>query len=40
MILFWGGRISPALKRRKAGELMVSILKETTAYFDQIKETT
>jgi len=37
MILFWGGQIAPVLKHRKAGELMMSILKETTAYFDHLK---
>ncbi len=33
MILFWGGQIAPVLKHTKAGELMKSILEETTAYF-------
>jgi nitronate monooxygenase len=33
MILFWGGQIAPILKYRKAGELMTSILEETTAHF-------
>jgi nitronate monooxygenase len=37
MILFWGGQIAPILKHRKAGELMKSILEETTAYFGQLK---
>jgi nitronate monooxygenase len=37
MILFWGGQIAPVLKHRKAGELMKSILEETTAYFDHLK---
>ncbi|MCW3108150.1 MAG: nitronate monooxygenase, partial [Segetibacter sp.] len=37
MILFWGGQIAPVLKHRKARELMKSILKETTAYFDHLK---
>jgi nitronate monooxygenase len=37
MILFWSGQIAPALKHRKAGELMRSILEETTAYFDLLK---
>jgi nitronate monooxygenase len=36
MILFWGGQIAPVLKHRKAGELMMSILKETRAYFSQV----
>jgi nitronate monooxygenase len=37
MILFWGGQIAPVLKYKKAGELMKSILGETTAYFDHLK---
>jgi len=37
MILFWGGQIAPVLKHTKAGELMKSILEETTAYFDRLK---
>lgn len=37
MVFFWGGQISPLLKHRKAGELMQSILEETTAYFDHLK---
>jgi nitronate monooxygenase len=37
MILFWGGQIAPVLKHTKAGELMKSILAETTAYFDHLK---
>jgi len=37
MILFWGGQIAPVLKHTKAGELMKSILEETTAYFDHLK---
>lgn len=37
MVFFWGGQISPVLKHRKAGELMQSILEETTAYFDHLK---
>jgi nitronate monooxygenase len=37
MILFWGGQIAPILKHKKAGELMKSILEETTAYFDNLK---
>ena len=37
MILFWGGQIAPILKHTKAGELMRSILEETTAYFDRLK---
>jgi nitronate monooxygenase len=37
LILFWGGQIAPLLKHTKAGELMKSILEETTAYFDQLK---
>jgi nitronate monooxygenase len=36
MILFWGGQIAPILKHTKAGELMRSILEETTAYFRNI----
>jgi nitronate monooxygenase len=35
MILFWGGQISPVLKHTQAGELMKSIIVETTAYFDE-----
>jgi nitronate monooxygenase len=34
MILFWGGQIAPILKHKKAGELMKSIVAETTSYFD------
>lgn len=37
MILFWGGQIAPVLKYKKAGELITSILEETTAYFDYLK---
>ena len=37
MILFWGGQIAPVLKHKKAGELMKSIIEETTAYFDHLK---
>jgi nitronate monooxygenase len=37
MILFWGGQIAPVLKHTKAGELMKSVLEETTAYFDCLK---
>jgi nitronate monooxygenase len=37
MILFWGGQIAPLLRHTKAGELMKSILEETTAYFDHLK---
>lgn len=37
MILFWGGQISPVLKHTKAGELMKSIVEETTAYFNHLK---
>jgi nitronate monooxygenase len=37
MILFWGGQIAPMLKHSKAGELMQSIIEETTAYFDHLK---
>ncbi len=37
MILFWGGQIAPLLKYTKAGELMKSVLEETTAYFDHLK---
>ncbi|MFA6275746.1 MAG: nitronate monooxygenase [Pedobacter sp.] len=33
MILFWGGQIAPLLKHKKAGDLMKSILEETTSYF-------
>ena len=37
MILFWGGQIAPVLKHKKAGELMKSIVEETTSYFDHLK---
>jgi nitronate monooxygenase len=37
MILFWGGQIAPVLKHTKAGELMKSILEETTACFERLK---
>jgi nitronate monooxygenase len=37
LILFWSGQIAPVLKHRRAGELMKSILEETTAYFDDLK---
>jgi nitronate monooxygenase len=37
MILFWSGQIAPALKHRKAAELMRSVIEETTAYFDHLK---
>lgn len=37
MILFWGGQIAPILKHKKAGDLMKSILEETTSYFEQLK---
>lgn len=37
MILFWSGQIAPALKHRKADELMKSIVEETSAYFDHLK---
>ena len=37
MILFWGGQIAPILKYTKAGELMKSLLEETTAYFTSVK---
>jgi nitronate monooxygenase len=37
MILFWSGQIAPLLKHRKAGELMKSLLEETTAYFEDFK---
>jgi len=37
MILFWSGQIAPVLKHRKAGELMKSILEETTACFNHLK---
>lgn len=38
MILFWGGQIAPILKHTKAQELMKSLIEETTAYFDNLKE--
>src|SRR5450755_638591 len=37
MILFWSGQIAPALKHKKAAELMRSVIEETTAYFDHLK---
>ncbi|WP_029269950.1 nitronate monooxygenase family protein [Flavobacterium sp. KJJ] len=37
MILFWGGQIAPILKHTKAKDLMNSLIKETTAYFDELK---
>jgi nitronate monooxygenase len=37
MILLWGGQIAPVLKHTKAGELMRSIIEETTVYFDNLK---
>lgn len=37
MILFWGGQIAPILKHTKANDLMRSLIKETTAYFDNLK---
>jgi nitronate monooxygenase len=37
MILFWCGQIAPALKYKKAAELMKSLIEETTAYFDHLK---
>ena len=37
MIIFWGGQIAPILKHTKAGELMNSILAETTVYCDHLK---
>jgi nitronate monooxygenase len=38
MVLFWGGQIAPVLKHTKAAALMRSIIEETTAYFDHLKE--
>lgn len=38
MILFWGGQIAPILKHTKAQELMKSLIEETTAYFDNLKD--
>jgi len=37
MILFWGGQVAPLLKHRKAGDLMKTVLEETTVYFEQLK---
>ena len=37
MILFWGGQIAPILKHKKAGELMKSIVEETTSYLNNVK---
>jgi nitronate monooxygenase len=33
MVLFWGGQIAPILKYHTAGELMQSLIKETTEYY-------
>ncbi|MBC7846357.1 MAG: nitronate monooxygenase [Flavobacterium sp.] len=38
MILFWGGQIAPILKHTKTATLMQSLIEETTAYFDNLKE--
>ena len=32
MVLFWGGQIAPLLKHKKAGQLMQSLIEETTAW--------
>jgi nitronate monooxygenase len=37
MILFWGGQIAPILKHTKAKELIKSLIEETAAYFDNLK---
>jgi nitronate monooxygenase len=37
MILFWGGQIAPVLKHTKAKDLMQSLIEETTAYFNGLK---
>lgn len=37
MALFWGGQIAPVLKHTRAGELMWSLVEETTAYFNGLK---
>lgn len=37
MVLYWGGQIAPVLKYNKADELMQSILKETSSYFEGLK---
>lgn len=37
MILFWGGQISPILKHTKAKDLMLSLIEETTTYFNDLK---
>ncbi len=37
MVLFWGGQIAPILKHRKAKQLMDSLIEETTAHFNAIK---
>jgi nitronate monooxygenase len=34
MVLFWGGQIAPLLKHKKAGQLMKSLIEETTAHYD------
>lgn len=38
MVLFWGGQIAPILKHTKAKVLMESLMEETTAYFNTVKQ--
>jgi nitronate monooxygenase len=35
MVYFWGGQIAPILKHRKAGELMRSLVEETSVYYSR-----
>ncbi len=35
MILFWGGQIAPVLKHTKAGDLIKSLIEETSFYFEK-----
>jgi nitronate monooxygenase len=37
LVLFWGGQIAPILKHKKAADLMNSLVEETTAYFNELK---
>jgi len=37
MILFWGGQVAPLLKHTKAAELMNAVIKDTTDYFNHLK---
>ena len=35
MVLFWGGQIAPIIKHHKAGELMQSLILETTEFYEK-----